>query len=184
MSCNVAMQRSDIHQRVFEGLWSLDFAPNLSGSEYTVSHDNCNDMDGFHKDLDFGYGDSSNGEFIVPSGASYMTPADIPSSPAGWHGPSFVHVLDRPLRLYQLSEFSVIGKLIQSSSPMEKTYVALFDENKRIAMLIHWGDAWVGSKKGYFNVYFYPQNGGSHNQSSGYIYDSVFTKTGKLWRDD
>lgn len=104
-------------------------------------------MDGFHKDLDFGYGDSSNGEFIVPSGASYMTPADIPSSPAGWHGPSFVHVLDRPLRLYQLSEFSVIGKLIQSSSTMEKTYVALFDENKWIAMLIHWGDAWVAARR-------------------------------------
>jgi hypothetical protein len=40
MSCNVAMQRSDIHQRVFEELWSLDIAPNLSGSEYTGSHGN------------------------------------------------------------------------------------------------------------------------------------------------
>ncbi len=154
---------------------------SYAGSEYTVFHDNCNDMDGFHKDLDFGYGVPSEGEFIVPTGASYMTPEDIPNNPSGWHGPNFVHVLDRSFRLYQLSEFSVIGQLIQSSYTLGKTYVALFDENKQIVMLIHWGDAWYGSKKAWFNVYFYPQNGGGYAQSSGYIYNSGFTKTGKLW---
>ncbi len=97
-----------------------------------------------------------------------------------WHGPMYVHTLDRPFRLYQLDEFSVIGQLIQSSSTMGKTYVALFDENMQCVLLVHWGDSWVGSTKGYFNVYFYPQNGGSYYQQSGYIYSS-FTKTGKLW---
>jgi hypothetical protein len=63
---------------------------------------------------------------------------------------------------------------------MGKTYVALFDENKQCVLLVHWGDSWVGSTQGYFNVYFYPQNGGSYLQGSGYIYSS-FTKTGKLW---
>ena len=38
-----------------------------------------------------------------------------------------------------------------------------------------------GNKKSYFNVYFYPQNGRSHCQASGYIYNSGFTKIGKLW---
>ena len=42
----------------------------------------------------------------------------------------------------------------------------------------------MGSKKSWFNVYFYPQNGGSYAQSSGYIYNSGFTKTGKLWWDE
>jgi hypothetical protein len=158
----------------------LDIIYYLGINFVFLVHDNCNDMDGFHQDLDFGYGTSSDGEFIVESGNSYMTPEDIPSSPSGWHGPNFVHVLDRPFRLYQLSEFSVIGQLIQSSGTLGKTYVALFDENKQITLLIMWGDSWLNSKKGYFNVYFYPQNGGSHSQSSGYIYNSGFTKTGKL----
>ena len=43
--------------------------------------------------------------------------------------------------LYKLSEFSVIIQLIQSSITLGKSYVALFDENKKIALLIHWGDA-------------------------------------------
>ncbi|MDF1539672.1 MAG: hypothetical protein P1Q69_12300 [Candidatus Thorarchaeota archaeon] len=42
-----------------------------------------------------------------------------------------------------------------------------------------WGDAWVGSTKAWFNLYFYPQYGGVYSQESGYIYSS-FTKTGKL----
>ena len=67
---------------------------------------------------------------------------------------------------------------------MGKTYVALFDENKQIVMLIHWGDAWPGSKKALFNVYFYPQNGGYHYQASGYTFNSGFTKTSKLWWDE
>ena len=158
-----------------------DINVNFAASDYTVFNFECNTMDGFHKDLDFGYGASSDGEFVVPYGADYMTPSSIPDSPAGWHGPNFVHVLDRPFRLYQLSEFSVIGQLIQSSNTMGKTYVALFDENKQIVMLIHWGDSLAYSKKGYFNVYFYPQNGGSYYQSSGDIDNSDFTKTGKLW---
>jgi hypothetical protein len=162
-----------------------DIKVNFAASDYTVFSFECNTMDGFHKDLDFGYGASSDGEFVVPYGADYMTPSSIPDSPAEWHGPNFVHVLDKPFRLYQLSEFSVIGQLIQSSSTMGQTYVALFDENKQIVLLIHWGDSWADSKKSYFNVYFYPQNGGSHSQSSGYIDNSGFTKTGKLyWVED
>ena len=62
--------------------------------------------------------------------------------------------------------------------------IALLDENKQIALVVVFADAWVGSKKSYFKVYFFPQNGGSHYQSSGYIYNSGFTKTGKLWWDD
>ncbi len=99
---------------------------------------------------------------------------------SGWHGPMYVHTLDRPFRLYQLEEFSVIGQLVQSSNTNGKTYVGLFDENKRLALLVFWGDSWVGSKKGYFNVYYYPQSGGYYTQGSGYLYYS-FTKTGKLW---
>ncbi|NWF96190.1 MAG: hypothetical protein HXY34_08605 [Candidatus Thorarchaeota archaeon] len=49
--------------------------------------------------------------------------------------------------------------------------------------LVHWGDAWVGSQKAWFNTYFYPQSGGSYYQQSGYIYTS-FLKTGKLWWAD
>ncbi len=152
---------------------------NYAASDYTVFHDNCNDMDNFHKDLDFGYGTVSDGNFTVPSGQSYMTPTDIPASPTGWHGPNFVHVLDRPFRLCQLSEFSVVGELVQSLSTMGKTFVGLFDEKKQIVMEIGWGDSWVGSKKGYFYTY-YMQNGTSYTQYPEYIYSS-FMKTGKLW---
>ncbi|MBN2228201.1 MAG: hypothetical protein JW779_01335 [Candidatus Thorarchaeota archaeon] len=153
---------------------------NYAGSEYTVLHDNCNDVNNFHLDDDFGYGTYAYGDLYVPSGQSYMSFTNIPTTPSGWHGPDYVHVLDRPFRLCQLSEFSVIGELVQSYSTMGNTYVALFDENEQIAMLVYWGDAWAGSKKGWFNVYFYPQNGGSYSQESGYIYTS-FLKTATLW---
>jgi hypothetical protein len=63
---------------------------------------------------------------------------------------------------------------------MGQTYVGLYDENEHCVMLIYWGDSWVGSQKGYFNIGFYPQNGGAYYQQSGYIYTS-FCKTGKVW---
>ena len=102
---------------------------------------------------------------------------------SGWHGPCYVHVLDRPFRLYQLSEFSVTGELRQSYHTMGKTYVALYDENMQRVMMILFGDSWYSSSKGYFNVYFYPQGGSSSYRSSGYIYSS-FRKTGRLWWDE
>jgi len=58
---------------------------------------------------------------------------------AGWHGPNYVHVLDRPFRLFQLSEFSVLAELIQgTSSLMGKTGVALYDDNKQCIMTVEW----------------------------------------------
>ncbi|MGY5873510.1 MAG: DUF2341 domain-containing protein [Candidatus Thorarchaeota archaeon] len=98
----------------------------------------------------------------------------------GWHGPNYVRVLDRPFRLCQLSEFSVIGELIQSSNTMGQTHVALFDENKDIVLLVYWGDSWKSSTQGYFRVYFYPQDGGTFTLGSGYISTS-FKKTGSMW---
>jgi hypothetical protein len=152
-----------------------------AGSEYTVFHDNCNDMNEFHKDLTFPFGTLSEGNLSVPIGQSYMTWSSIPTG-TSWHGPEYVHVLDRPFRLYQLSEFSVVGELVQSASTMGAAYVGLFDENQHCVLLIHWADAWVGSQQGYFNTYFYPQYGGTYYQESELISTS-FTKTGKLWWD-
>ncbi len=154
---------------------------SYAGSEYTIFHDSCNDMDDFVKNPDFPYGYRSDGTLGVPSGQSYMKFTSIATG-TGWHGPIYTQTLDRPFRLYQLDDFSVIGEMVQSSSTMGSVYVALFDETMKCALLIHWGDAWVGSKKAWFNVYFYPQNGGTYYQESGYIYTS-FTKTGKLWWD-
>ena len=154
---------------------------SYAGSEYTVFNDNCNDMDGFHENNDFGWGVTTPGEFVVPDDQSYMRVQSIPDSPSGWHGPNFVHVLDRPFRLYQLSEFSVMGQLVQSSNTKGATYVGLFDENKQIALVVMFADAEVGIMKGYFKTRFYSQNGAYSYQSSGYIYNSGFTKTGRLW---
>ncbi|RLI51592.1 MAG: hypothetical protein DRO93_15985, partial [Candidatus Thorarchaeota archaeon] len=58
----------------------------------------------------------------TPNKESYITEDS-------WHGPCYVHVLDRPFRLYQLSEFSVVGELVQGqgANRMGKTYVALYD---------------------------------------------------------
>ncbi|MDF1540975.1 MAG: hypothetical protein P1Q69_18915, partial [Candidatus Thorarchaeota archaeon] len=154
---------------------------SYAGSEYTVFHDACIDMDDFTKNPDFPYGYRSDGTLEVPFGQSYMKFTSIATG-TGWHGPIYTHTLSRPFRLYQLDEFSVIGEMVQSSSSMGSSYVALFDENMQCVFLIHWGDSWVGSTKGYFSVIYYPQYGGSYSQSSGYIYSS-FTKTGKLWWD-
>ncbi len=156
---------------------------SYAASEYTVFHDSCNDMNNFYRNLDFGYGTSANGTFVVPAGESYITLSNVDSG-TSWHGPNYVHVLDRPFRLYQLTDFSVAGGIVQGSNqPLGKMYVALFDENMQIAMLVHWGDSWSGDDKGYYYVYFYPQNGGSSNQHITDIQGS-FEKTGKLWWDE
>ncbi len=156
---------------------------SYAASEYTVFHDNSNDMNNFYRDLDFGYGTSANGTFSVPAGESYMTLSNVESG-TGWHGPNYVHVLDRPFRLYQLTEFSAKGGIVQTSvQPLGRMYVLLFDENKQIVMRVLWGDSWAGDDKGYFYVYFYPQNGGSANQQIINIQGS-FEKTGKLWWDE
>ena len=153
---------------------------NYAASEYTLFHDTCNDMDEFHQDLDFGYGTTSAGNFTVPEGESYMTLENIPSSPSGWHGPSYVHVLDRPFRLCQLSEFSAIGEMVQTSnSMMGQMHIALFDENKQIVMRVLYGDSWSSATKAYFKVTFYPQDNSSATQSFGDIYTS-FTKSATM----
>lgn len=154
---------------------------SYAGSEFTVFHDSCNDVDEFVNTPTFPYYTRGDGKLVSPSSTSYMT-WDYISTGSGWHGPMYVHTLDRPFRLYQLSEFSVIGQLLQSSSTMGKTHVALFDENMKRVALVYWGDSWVGSTKGYFYAHFSPQNGGSGYQSSGYLYSS-FKVTGRFWWD-
>ena len=86
------------------------------------------------------------------------------------------------VRSDQLSEFSVVGELVQGqgANRMGKTYVALYDEDMRRVMMVLLDDSWSGSEKGYLNVYFYPQDSSSGHRSSGYIY-STFKKTAKLW---
>ncbi len=148
------------------------------GSESTVFHDTCNDMEGFHSDPSFPFGARGDGELTVPSGQSYMTWSEIATG-EGWHGPCYVHVLDRPFRLYQLSEFTVVCDLLQDSGAgMGKTYVALCDEEMRRVVMVVFGDSWSNARKGYVYAYFYPQDSGSPcRRWSGYSYTSFFQKT-------
>ncbi|MHA1864481.1 MAG: hypothetical protein ACTSWA_11985, partial [Candidatus Thorarchaeota archaeon] len=156
---------------------------SYAASEYTVFHDSCNDMNNFYRNLDFGYGTSANGTFVVPAGESYITLSNVDSG-TSWHGPNYVHVLDRPFRLYQLTDFSVTGGIVQNSNtPLGRMYVALFDENKQITLLAIWGDSWSGDDKSYFYMKYYPQNGGVSYQHIEDIQGS-FEKTGKLWWDE
>ncbi|MHA1930401.1 MAG: hypothetical protein ACTSV2_17655, partial [Candidatus Thorarchaeota archaeon] len=141
--------------------------------------DDCTDNDNFPLDNGFPWGGQrTSGALSVGSG--YLYPSAIPSSPTGWHGPNFVHVLSKPFELQDLSEFSVELELVQHSSQMGGMYVALFDENMQIVMVVYTGDSWVGSTKGYFHVVYYPEGGGSAADTTGYIYTSIH-RTGKLW---
>ncbi|MDF1539463.1 MAG: hypothetical protein P1Q69_11235 [Candidatus Thorarchaeota archaeon] len=127
---------------------------------------------------------SSEASLVVPSGQSYIQPSII-SRPATntWHGGTFVEALDRPFRLYQLSEFSVHGVVDQvASNRMGKTFVGLFDENMKCVFWIYMGDSWGGTTKGYFNTAYYPEDGGSYYQASGDLLTD-FDKTGCLWYD-
>ncbi|MHA2033974.1 MAG: hypothetical protein ACTSX3_01580, partial [Candidatus Thorarchaeota archaeon] len=47
-------------------------------------------------------------------------------------------------------------------------------------MMVLFGDSRSGSERGYFNVYFYPQDSSYGYRSSSYIYSS-FRKTAELW---
>ena len=58
--------------------------------------------------------------------------------------------------------------------------MALYDENMKRVMMVLFGDSRSGSERGYFNVYFYPQDSSYGYRSSSYIYSS-FRKTAELW---
>jgi hypothetical protein len=150
---------------------------SYAGSEFTVFHDNCNDMDQFHQDLSF-----PNGTLEVPAGESYMTWTSIDSG-SGWHGPQYAHTLDRPFRLYQLFEFSVFAELIQGAgSEMGITSVALLDDYGEQIMAIEWGDDSSGWTDGWFRVVYYPQNGGEHIRTLWYGENS-YAVTISMWWD-
>ncbi len=125
------------------------------------------------------------GDLVSPSGQSYVQPTNIESRPGlvAWHGPTYVHVLDRPFRLYQLSEFSLVGQLVQADSQLGRLSVALYDDAMKKVVEVVWGDSWLSSQKGYFVTHFYAKNGESFSQGPVYVYDQGFTKTGKLWWD-
>ncbi|MBN2229088.1 MAG: hypothetical protein JW779_05800 [Candidatus Thorarchaeota archaeon] len=136
--------------------------------------DPCDTMDNFEKDPNFGWGTVSAGELYVPSGQSYMTSTGIPTTPAGWHGPTYVYELEAPFSLYNLYLFSIHGELFQYYDQMGLTEIALFDVDKQPVLYMYWGDSWLGENKGYFHVVYYPQGGSAVSDTTGYIYTSFY----------
>ena len=159
---------------------TTDYRP---AEAYLSFIDDCTDPDNFTKNLNFDWGEITDGDLITASGTSYITTSNMDDGAYLWHGPNFLYNLSIGLPLKNLFNFTVTGEIVQSSSSMGKMYVALFDENMKCAMLIYWGDAWVGSEKGYHHVVFYPEDGGSYFDSTGYIYTS-FLRTAKMWYED
>ncbi|MBN2228194.1 MAG: hypothetical protein JW779_01300 [Candidatus Thorarchaeota archaeon] len=143
--------------------------------------DDCSSNSNFPLDNGFPWGVTTYGELSI--GSSYLYPSAIPNSPSGWHGPNFVHVLNDPFRLGDLSEFSVEGELVQHSSQMGAINVALFDENMQIVLMVYWGDAWAWDVKGYFHVAYYPQGESAQYDSTPTTTLSIH-RTGKLWVHD
>jgi len=144
--------------------------------------DDCISNFYFPLDNSFPWGVTSAG--ALSAGSSYLYPSGIPSSYTGWHGPNFVHTLSNPFELKDLSEFSVEGEIVQTTnSPMGAMYVALFDENMQIALMVYWVDAWTGSTKGYFHVAYYPLGESAHYDNTDTTYSSIH-RTGKLWVHD
>jgi hypothetical protein len=112
-----------------------------------------------------------------------MTPDDIPDSPAGWHGPNYVHEIETPFILHDLRLFYIQAELFQWYDQMGLIDVALFDTNKEIVLNIYWGDSWGSQNKGYFHVKYYPEGGSPVADSTGYIYNN-FWRMGELKVED
>ena len=151
---------------------------NYAGSEFTVFHDNCNDMDEFNRDVS-----TPAGVLDVPAYQSYMTWTSIDSG-SGWHGPQYVHNLDRPFRLYQLSEFSVLTEIINGApSEMGITRVTLLDDYGSQIMTIRWGDSGSSWTDGWVYIDFYPQNGGHFARYLWYG-ETSYLGTIKMWWEE
>ena len=145
--------------------------------------DPCDNMDNFESDPEFGWGVITDGSIVVPQGQSYMTPTGIPSSPSGWHGPNYVHVLETPFILHDLRLFSIHAEIIQQSLRLGMMDVALFDVNRELVLRMYWGDSWSGSSQGYFHVVYYPEGGSPVSDSTSNIYGSFF-RIGELKVED
>ncbi|MFX0054126.1 MAG: hypothetical protein ACFFAX_01650 [Promethearchaeota archaeon] len=151
---------------------------NYAGSEFTVFHDNCNDMDEFSRDIS-----TPSGVLDVPTDQSYMTWTSIDSG-SGWHGPQYVQHFDRPFRLYQLSEFSVLAELINGApSEMGITRVTMLDDYGSKIMTIRWGDSGSSWTDGWVYIDFYPQNGGHYARNLWYG-ESSYLGTIKMWWEE
>ncbi|MFW9842549.1 MAG: hypothetical protein ACFFES_16760 [Candidatus Thorarchaeota archaeon] len=146
--------------------------------------EDCKNVYNLPKDLSFGWGVITDGDFSSPSNSDYITPSYMAGGPSGWHGPNFVHVLEEPVRLYELSDFAVTGEIVQTVSTLGKMDVALYDDHMQPIMNIYWGDSWYSSKKAYHHVAFYPENGGGYYDTTDYIYDTSFLWTGRMWYED
>ncbi|MDF1540208.1 MAG: hypothetical protein P1Q69_15040 [Candidatus Thorarchaeota archaeon] len=174
-----------------DGMWHTyqrDLLADLRDAEPTVDIIDVNAIlirgSGYIDDIKLLNRDSS-GEFLTPAAEDYMyfTNLEARGSLVGWHGSTYVHPLNRPFRLYQLSEFSVDAVVDQvASNRMGMTYVGMYDENQKCVMWIYMGDAWAGSTKGFFGTVYYPESGGSFGHPTSYIYTD-FTKTGTVWYD-
>jgi hypothetical protein len=163
-----------------ERIYSISLS--YAGSEYTVFHESCSDMNDFHKDLNFGYGTVTNGTIEVPDGQSFTTLTSIETG-TGWHGPSYVYELDRPFRLYQLADFSVLTGLTQgTAAAMGKTVIGLFDESKEPIMTIDWADS-GNYVDGYLKASFFAQSGTEYERYLWYGDTSMQTGV-QLWWDN
>ncbi|MBD3160121.1 MAG: hypothetical protein GF309_15185, partial [Candidatus Lokiarchaeota archaeon] len=125
----------------------------------------------------------NQGDFVVPSGKSYMQLQNVDSRPtlSSWHGPTYVQVLDRPFRLYQLDDFAVLGKLNQGpNSEMGKIRVSLYDDSMKEILRIIWRDCWAASAKTQIRTIYKDANGNTHTASPGYIYGDAVIDA-RMW---
>ncbi|MFW9961809.1 MAG: hypothetical protein ACFFDV_12375, partial [Candidatus Thorarchaeota archaeon] len=163
--------------RVLGIVLTSDYCP---ADAYIKFIDTCIVPSHFPKDETFGWGVYTDGNLVTPTGTSYLAPINMANGPYSWHGPNFIHTLSVGVPLESISNFTVTGEIVQSSSTMGAVQVALFDENKLPVMNIYWGDAWLGSIQGYHHVGYYPESSSAVYDTTGYITTS-FVRTGRMW---
>ena len=148
-------------------------------SEYSVFDESCSAMDGFQKDMTLS---TSDGSIVAIPGLSYLALTSIADG-SGWHGPAYVKPLDRPFRLYQLSEFTADGELLQGTAAAEgKMSVALYDEDMQPFLEFEWSD--IGSNVvGAFTTRVYREVSSTVVYTTGPTLFTSFEKSGTFWFD-
>ncbi|MDF1540498.1 MAG: DUF2341 domain-containing protein, partial [Candidatus Thorarchaeota archaeon] len=159
-----------------------DIKVSFAFSEYAVFDEDCGDMDGFHKDLSIDHLLMPISDGTINSVHNTLNVISVADG-SGLHGPAYVKPLDRPFRLYQLSDFSVTMELLAGTASQGMMQVALFDENMDYVLGVSIEDSSTSASGRMVTVFCPDNNPFSWGGQQPSIISSPFKKTGTLWFD-
>ncbi|MDF1538720.1 MAG: hypothetical protein P1Q69_07440 [Candidatus Thorarchaeota archaeon] len=145
-------------------------------SEYTIFDEGCEDIDGFHKEVALSSGDGTIGANLSEGYIELISVA----RGTGWHGPTYAKPLEKPFRLYQLAEFSIVNEFFHSVVPQGIITIELYDDSMRSVLEFRMVDG-TSLTQSSFSVSYTNEDGSGF--STGSFITGSYLKTSKIKSD-